>query len=180
MTEEDTFIRAIQAAPDDDAPKLVYADWLEEFGEPAKGIALRRSVYGKTEWTTSGRMTGKQFSAGIVGQDDDNDYDESGWVAVVVGDRAYLGHYGHCSCYGTWESLCGGGVSDYFQENEEMQPTWDWVGTPDELVEMARRLADPALPSRTAMEADRDYDHLCMMYKQVVEWDESGRKVKQS
>ncbi|MFO0808491.1 MAG: TIGR02996 domain-containing protein [Gemmataceae bacterium] len=31
---EATFLQAIRAAPDDDLPRLVYADWLEERGDP--------------------------------------------------------------------------------------------------------------------------------------------------
>jgi uncharacterized protein (TIGR02996 family) len=31
---EDAFIRAILASPQDDAPRLIYADWLEERGDP--------------------------------------------------------------------------------------------------------------------------------------------------
>ncbi len=34
MVEEGDFIRAILAAPDDDTPRLVFADWLEERGDP--------------------------------------------------------------------------------------------------------------------------------------------------
>jgi uncharacterized protein (TIGR02996 family) len=32
---EEAFWRSIQEAPDDDAPRLIYADWLEEQGDPA-------------------------------------------------------------------------------------------------------------------------------------------------
>jgi uncharacterized protein (TIGR02996 family) len=41
--DEDAFIRAIQAHQDD-ASKLVYADWLEEHGQPARAGYLRRLV----------------------------------------------------------------------------------------------------------------------------------------
>ena len=34
MTQGDGFIRAITENPDDDALRLVYADWLEERGNP--------------------------------------------------------------------------------------------------------------------------------------------------
>jgi uncharacterized protein (TIGR02996 family) len=34
MTEERAFLLAILERPDDDAPKLIYADWLEERGDP--------------------------------------------------------------------------------------------------------------------------------------------------
>ena len=34
MTEEWALLKAILERPDDDARKLVYADWLEEQGDP--------------------------------------------------------------------------------------------------------------------------------------------------
>jgi uncharacterized protein (TIGR02996 family) len=34
-------LRAVAAAPDDDTPRLVYADWLEEHGDPARGEFIR-------------------------------------------------------------------------------------------------------------------------------------------
>jgi uncharacterized protein (TIGR02996 family) len=34
MGDEEAFLRAIAQAPDDDAPRLVYADWLDERGDP--------------------------------------------------------------------------------------------------------------------------------------------------
>jgi len=36
MPDDPAFIRMIAAAPEDDAPRLVYADYLEETGDPAK------------------------------------------------------------------------------------------------------------------------------------------------
>lgn len=37
----DSFMRAIRAAPDDDGPRLVFADWLEENGEPHRAEFIR-------------------------------------------------------------------------------------------------------------------------------------------
>jgi uncharacterized protein (TIGR02996 family) len=34
MTQDDAFLQAIVDAPDDDTPRLIYADWLEERGDP--------------------------------------------------------------------------------------------------------------------------------------------------
>src|SRR5262249_60458262 len=34
MTHEEAFLRAIRDSRDDDAPRLAYADWLEERGDP--------------------------------------------------------------------------------------------------------------------------------------------------
>jgi uncharacterized protein (TIGR02996 family) len=45
--EEGAFLRAIHAAPDDSAPRLVYADWLEERGDPrADFIRLEERIRG--------------------------------------------------------------------------------------------------------------------------------------
>jgi uncharacterized protein (TIGR02996 family) len=41
MTHGDAFLRAIFEAPDDDAPRLVYADWLEENGDPFRAEFIR-------------------------------------------------------------------------------------------------------------------------------------------
>ncbi len=44
MSEEQAFLDAIAASPFDDTPRLVYADWLDEHGEPAKAAYLRLVV----------------------------------------------------------------------------------------------------------------------------------------
>lgn len=41
MSDEEAFLNAIRASPDDDAPRLVYADWLDEHGQPEKAGYLR-------------------------------------------------------------------------------------------------------------------------------------------
>jgi uncharacterized protein (TIGR02996 family) len=41
MTDDDSFLRAILAAPGDDGPRLVYADWLEESARPARAAFIR-------------------------------------------------------------------------------------------------------------------------------------------
>ncbi|WP_013626567.1 hypothetical protein [Rubinisphaera brasiliensis] len=112
------------------------------------------------------RITRDQFQQSIIAQADDEDYEESGYVACVFGDLAMIGHYSHCSCFATFEALCGGGISDWFDEGE---PSWDWSGSVDELKSMAERWADPAMPDREADESDYDYCHLVSMYKQVQE-----------
>jgi uncharacterized protein (TIGR02996 family) len=47
-SDRDTLLEAIRAAPDDDAPRLVYADWLEEQGdaEHAELIRVQRRLQG--------------------------------------------------------------------------------------------------------------------------------------
>jgi uncharacterized protein (TIGR02996 family) len=43
LSEADAFLDAIWAAPDDDTPRLVYADWLEEHGYPDYARFIRLS-----------------------------------------------------------------------------------------------------------------------------------------
>jgi uncharacterized protein (TIGR02996 family) len=44
MTDRDALIAAIAAAPDDDLPRLVFADWLEENGDPAQAAFIRKQI----------------------------------------------------------------------------------------------------------------------------------------
>jgi uncharacterized protein (TIGR02996 family) len=48
MSDEQALLRAILMRPDDDAPKLIYADWLEERGDP-RGEFLRGVVNFRSE-----------------------------------------------------------------------------------------------------------------------------------
>jgi uncharacterized protein (TIGR02996 family) len=41
---EDAFLADIAEHPDDDAPRLIYADWLDEHGEPAQAAFIRAQI----------------------------------------------------------------------------------------------------------------------------------------
>ena len=41
MTADEPFRRTIWERPDDDAPRLVYADWLEEHDDPERAEFIR-------------------------------------------------------------------------------------------------------------------------------------------
>src|SRR4051812_43854281 len=43
MAEHPGFLEAVVAAPDDDTPRLIYADWLDEQGESARAEHIRLS-----------------------------------------------------------------------------------------------------------------------------------------
>jgi uncharacterized protein (TIGR02996 family) len=58
VTDDEAFIRAVVAAPGDEAPRLVYADWLDERGDP-RGAYLRAEL----EWA---RERARERSAGDV------------------------------------------------------------------------------------------------------------------
>jgi hypothetical protein len=106
-----------------------------------------------------------KFLAAIIAQHDDEDYQESGYVIVNIGDWYALSRYGHCSCFGTWADLTGGGISD---DEGPDDPRWDWQGTREQLLDMATRRADPAMPDRNADPKDYDYDHLVNVYDQIL------------
>jgi uncharacterized protein (TIGR02996 family) len=44
LDEREAFLRAIFDSPEDDTPRLVYADWLEEHGEEIAAKAIRLSI----------------------------------------------------------------------------------------------------------------------------------------
>ncbi|HVK14772.1 MAG TPA: TIGR02996 domain-containing protein [Gemmataceae bacterium] len=44
MSDRDALVRAILEAPDDDAPRLIFADWLEENGWQPEAVQLRFAV----------------------------------------------------------------------------------------------------------------------------------------
>lgn len=44
MTTEEAFLTAIRETPDDDAPRLIFADWLEDNGDPERAEFIRLLV----------------------------------------------------------------------------------------------------------------------------------------
>jgi uncharacterized protein (TIGR02996 family) len=44
MTDRDALLRTIAEDPDDDAPRLVYADWLDEHGDPRQAEFIRAQI----------------------------------------------------------------------------------------------------------------------------------------
>jgi uncharacterized protein (TIGR02996 family) len=68
MLDDSDFHRAIQADPKADGPRLVYSDWLEEDGDPARaeairlGVALRRAGMSRSEANGSTREPQSRLS----------------------------------------------------------------------------------------------------------------------
>lgn len=44
MPRDDVFLQAILAHPADDAPRLIYADWLEEHGDSDRALFIRLQI----------------------------------------------------------------------------------------------------------------------------------------
>lgn len=121
--------------------------------------------------------TRDKFKQCIIAQGDSNEmYENSGYVAVVDGKFAAIARFGHCSCYGTWTSICGGGITSGGCDTGE--PVWDWKGTVAQLVKLAKVKADFNLPGRTVNDDDCDSQYLLETYRQIVEWDEKRKADK--
>lgn len=155
------FLKALREDPDDDHTRLVFADYLSDHGQEELSEQVRR---GNLLLLIS-KGYKSLFDRSIIAQDDDNDYDEAGWVCVRIGDWCALARYSHCSCYDTWASITGGGISDSEGPND---PAWDWQGAYKDLLVMATERRDPTIPDRIADPQDHDYDHLMKVYEQVI------------
>lgn len=121
------------------------------------------------------KLTRREFEDAIVAQADDNDFSESGYaVCVFPGDKAAIFNYDHCSCYGTWEDLTATYANGYTEDDHydhwdlSLEAKTTWEGTLQELIGMAERCADPAMPERKATEEDYDYKHLVAVYARVL------------
>ena len=55
MTDGDALVAAIRAAPEDDAPRLVFADWLDEHGQGERAEFIRIQVAMRREHEAHGR-----------------------------------------------------------------------------------------------------------------------------
>ncbi|HZY88144.1 MAG TPA: TIGR02996 domain-containing protein, partial [Gemmataceae bacterium] len=44
MSQADAFFDAIRESPDDDAPRLIFADWLDDHGDPDRAAFIRAQV----------------------------------------------------------------------------------------------------------------------------------------
>ena len=76
MSDGESLYRAILAAPADDAPRLVYADWLEERGDLERAELIRHMVHfpatgpntaGRSRARCTGQTPRRGSSIGSVG-----------------------------------------------------------------------------------------------------------------
>lgn len=116
--------------------------------------------------STKLKMSRDDFSKSIVAQKDDEDYSESGYVAFIFEGVAYLASYSHCSCFGTYDALCGGVEGDYI-ENGELNV--EWSGSIKQLLKLAENDADPTFPDRKNSNDDHDVCHLRDVYEQLLQ-----------
>lgn len=169
--DQQEFVKIIEKCPTDENARAVYADWLDE-----------RGFSHEAAWQRSGgRMASKEFLASVVAQDDDDDYEEIGYVVCVVERQglriALLAKYGHNSVHDTWSDLCQDFDGDYLNDKPDdvvCHPRWIWIGSVEEFLGLARNDADPTIPTRKNADEDYQVDHLRAVYRQVQERAERG------
>jgi uncharacterized protein (TIGR02996 family) len=59
MTEREALLRAVCEFPNDDTPRLVFADWLQEHDEEARAEFIRAQV--ETEWVSLNNAAGERL-----------------------------------------------------------------------------------------------------------------------
>ena len=100
--------------------------------------------------------TPAELASATIAQDGDDDYESSGYIVARRGEQVGIARYSHNSCYDTFDVLAN--TDGEWERSGRI--SWLWVGPLPELVTMAKRRADPALPERAANPKDYDYDHL--------------------
>ncbi len=87
MTEHDAFLRAICTDPDDDTPRLIYADWLEERGDP-RGEFIRCQIEVE-RWVVQGTaVQGGSAGAALARSQQLFDAHRAAWGAALPGPLA--------------------------------------------------------------------------------------------
>src|SRR5438270_6972316 len=63
MADRASFLAAVQADPEDDAPRLVYADWLQDNGDPDRAEFIRVQVELARHKRSTGAATTENVAA---------------------------------------------------------------------------------------------------------------------
>jgi uncharacterized protein (TIGR02996 family) len=98
-TSDEAFIRAIAADPENDAPRLIYADWLEERGD-ARGEYLRLECYLATL-----AQDDPQFDQVVVRFRELHGQIDSEWRAAVARSKVERCRLFEFRCPKRWDKL---------------------------------------------------------------------------
>jgi uncharacterized protein (TIGR02996 family) len=105
MRSDEPFVRAILADPQDDAPWLIYADWLEERGDP------RAALYRRRCWTNSIGMKLVLVPRGTFWMGDRGSQRQ-----VEVPHEFYIGAFPVTQ--GQWQAVMGNNPSHFSRAGE--------------------------------------------------------------
>jgi uncharacterized protein (TIGR02996 family) len=105
MTDAAALLAAVRQAPNDDAPRLVYADWLDEHGQPERAEFIRvqcqlaaipkydsRSQPLKAREQDLIRRHGTEWAGDIAAIARDHEFHRGFIEAAAVGARKFLSH----------------------------------------------------------------------------------------
>lgn len=93
MTEREAFLAAIRAAPDDDLPRLVFADWLDEQGEGERAEFIRSQCADGSRESFNGSslaMTHTQLAMRHDGYNWLGPWYDNGWGREAVWERGFV------------------------------------------------------------------------------------------
>jgi uncharacterized protein (TIGR02996 family) len=93
MAHHEGFLRDIIEHPEDDAPRLIYADWLDELGLAERGEFIRVQC----------ALAGQPWRVGRV-------YDDPAWLRLYARERELLTDVNRWR----WLGLCGHPGDDFF------------------------------------------------------------------
>src|SRR5215211_3965646 len=91
MSDEAAFLAAIRANPDDDAPRLVYADWLEEQAEYIRREIQHAIDFPEVRWSKEKADAGKRARQLFAKYDREWFPELYGRKNILRGGRAYPG-----------------------------------------------------------------------------------------
>src|SRR5581483_11308551 len=93
MTDQQALLAAILAQPDDDTPRLVYADWLDENGQPDRAAFVRAQIEAARAEPYSKQARAAEKRAGAI-----REKRRHTWAAPLPGtydidfERGFIGH----------------------------------------------------------------------------------------
>jgi uncharacterized protein (TIGR02996 family) len=87
MPDADTFLRAVLEKPDDDAPRLIYADWLDENGDPERAEFIRLQCALAARQPVRGRDANPNFLAMLRREDQLLERHAATWQAPFESGR---------------------------------------------------------------------------------------------
>lgn len=86
MSEGDQLLAAVLANPEDNAPRLIYADWLEEHGQEKKAWPIRQQLGPPTSWPN---WVGKPYYA-VLFSNSDRELRCPDWCVSAIWERGFI------------------------------------------------------------------------------------------
>ena len=117
MSDETAFLRAIESAPDDEAPHKVYADWLDEHDRPEEADWHRA-------WTTAAAKAARRWFRDFASRHEKS-YEDGGTTytaaEIIEAGRDFLER-------GEYHTQFGMSLQDYMSSDDDRARFWqNWA-----------------------------------------------------